>query len=125
MAEYMQLADGADGSEQLMFFQLPLLLPAPNRSVKSEPGKGLKAAAADDDDEPPPKSLPIQSAPGGLVRLTIITVRDGTLCSGCPTHSRVQSTLNCTAMLCWVGDMLIGCCCALPHAVLCGCRWAS
>jgi RNA polymerase III RPC4 len=64
----MQLADAADDSEQLMFFQLPTLLPAPNRAVKSEFGRAdARPRPPADDDDPPPKSLPIASAPGGLV----------------------------------------------------------
>ena len=68
MAAYMQLADAADDGEQLMFFQLPMLLPAPNRAVKTEFGRAdARPRPPADDDDPPPKALPIASAPGGLV----------------------------------------------------------
>jgi hypothetical protein len=80
MADYMQLADAADSNEQLMFFQLPTLLPAPNRPVKSEPGRGdARPKRFSDDDEPPPKSLPIASAPGGLVSSNPLLSSDHTL----------------------------------------------
>lgn len=73
MAQYMQLdgGGGGGGGEQLMFFQLPQLLPAPNVKFKSEPGRGdpqLRPAA--DDEELPPRSLPIHQAPGGLVSVS-------------------------------------------------------